>query len=249
MIDELDSSRNPMLRRMQSSQRRRLPKWWPEDGLGLDRASPFFQDYVGVVKELNHFLEDLYETKFCKFEKYKLAVAMHGVLAPRFSLGPNQLDRGRQTQVLKQLGKAHRDLSKAINTLRSLPYPANLQVNPVLDDLIHQQGLRKIERLQSFYQYQKAQVQSKANERAVVLARFLRIGFERYTSTVCRASKDSDGYICSAFALGVERLFHHIGLEVDAFEPARQALSDGDDEFFTWAVLLLLEDPYMAITL
>lgn len=249
MIDSLDSSRNPTLRRMQSSQRRLPPQWWPEEGLELDRSSPFFRNYVGVVKELNDLLEDLYETKFCRFEKYKLAVAMHGILAPRFALGPNQLDRGRQTQVLTQLGKAHRDLSKAISALRSLPYPANLQVKPVLDDLIHQQSLRKVERLQSFYQHQKAQVQTKANERAVVLARFLRVGFERYTSNVCRVSKDPDGYICSAFALGVERLFHHIGLEVDAYEPSRQALSDGDDEFFTWAVLMFLEDPHMAITL
>ncbi|KAB6717019.1 hypothetical protein [Roseobacter sp. TSBP12] len=249
MIDELDSSRNATLRRMQSSKGRKIPKWWPEEGHELDRRSPFFQDYLGVVKELNHFLEDLFGVSFCEFEKYKLAVAMHGILDPRFSLGPNQLDRGRQTEVMKQLEKAQRDLAKATNALRSIPYPASLQVKPILDDLERQRSLIKIERLQNFYQYQKSQVQSKANERAVSLARFLRVGFERYTNTVCRASKDADGYICSEFALAVERLFHHIGLEADAFEPARQALSDGDDEFFTLAVSVVLEDPRVVITL
>ena len=41
-------------------------------------------------------------------------------------------------------------------------------------------------------------------------------------------------------SLAVGRLFHHIGLEVEAYEPSRLALSDGDDEIFTRAVLMFL---------
>ncbi|MBQ4808544.1 hypothetical protein J4717_13790 [Phaeobacter sp. HS012] len=248
LIDELDSSRNATLRRMQSPEDRQPPKWWPEEGYELDRTSPYFQDHGRVLRELNDFLEDLYGTEFCRFEKYKLAAAMHGLFAPRFSLGRNERDQGRQTEVLRQLGKARRDLAKAIDALSLLPYPANLQVKPFLDALIQQRSVEKVERLQRFYQHQKEQVKSKANERAIKLARFLRVGFERYTEMICRVSKDADGYICSDFALGVERLFHHIGLEADAFEPARQALSDSDD-FSTWAVEVYLENPHVVITL
>jgi hypothetical protein len=210
-----------------------IEPWWPDKTRAGNRNTVYNQDYESRLLALDAFLEELFQVKFSPDHKLKLAVLMCERLGPRFKLGSKEIDRGRQTEALQGLKKAKKHMESAIKILRGLPHPANLHAQHAFLGGQYDDTIAEINRLILFYEHQKGLANSRSNERANRLAILLRFGYELFTDVPCNAAQCPITFeVTSEFALGVQKLFRHLGLKGNAFEPARVAKHCNDGERF-----------------
>lgn len=90
---------------------RKIPikPWWPEETRNIDHGSSYNRDYEDRLTQLNDFLQELFSISFPPEHNLKLALLMYDRFGPRFALGPNKVDRGRQTETLKGLEMAKKN--------------------------------------------------------------------------------------------------------------------------------------------
>ncbi|WP_319546069.1 hypothetical protein [Ruegeria conchae] len=208
-----------------------IEPWWPDKTRGGNRNTDYNQDYESRLLKLDTFLEELFQVEFPPDHKLKLAVLMYDRIGPRFELRSKEIDRGRQTEALKGLKTAKNHIEKSMTTLRALPNPVNLHAKHALSYDQYEGIIAEIDRLILFYEHQKSLANSRANERANKLAILLKFGYELYTDIPCIVTQCPIAFeVTSEFALGVQKLFRHLGLEGNAFEPARVAKHCNDGE-------------------
>ena len=247
-IDDLELPQHSRIKALQTSLTTHAPDWWPYGQYPIDKSSPVFKDFWTKLDSLNSLLQELFGSIFPTEEMWKLAALMTNLEKPRFELGPGERDSGRQSEVISSLKKAQSYLEKARKVLEELPYPLDVQISSLKSLPQIEATFSDLSRLERFYVRQKQQIQGRGNERAIWLARCLRAGFERYSEVPCRISKDSSScMVVSDFGLALSRVYQHLGLATDAYEPARKAIFESDN-FDYFSIHIILDDKNVVIT-
>lgn len=185
--------------------------------------------YWGKVIELNACIAQSIHPDFMFMfdEQNKAAVIIFNGLGPIFELGAGETDAGKLTKTMRALSAALKGLKISRDKLLEVPPPADLHVKGIISE--KEKEIVRLSALKRFYSTQKNERTSKANERALHVALGLRCAFERYSPEKLAVSKASN-HLTSPFAIALKDVFQVIGMNSDAFEPARRARNVPDDD-------------------
>ncbi len=189
----------------------------------------YLNHYWGKVIELNACIARSIGPDFMLMfdEQNKAATIIFNGLHPIFELGAGETDAGKLTTTLAALSAALKGLRSSRENLLKMPAPADLIIKKIISE--KNKEIDRLSALEKFFTTQQRERTSKANERAFHVALGLRCAFERYSPEKLAVSKASN-HLTSPFAIALKDVFQVIGMNSDAYEPARRARNVTDDD-------------------